>query len=53
MQKTINILVADDHQIIRTGVKLMLNSQQNISFNIHEVSDGNEVLSVYKKERID
>jgi len=53
MQKTIRILIADDHQIIRTGVKLMLNSQDNISFETFEVSDGNEVLRAYKAEKID
>lgn len=49
MQKTIRILIADDHQIIRTGVKLMLNSQDNISFETFEVSDGNEVLRAYTR----
>lgn len=53
MQKTINLLVADDHQMIRTGVKLMLRNQNKMLFNIFEVSDGNEVLQVYKKEKID
>jgi DNA-binding NarL/FixJ family response regulator len=53
MQKTINLLVADDHQMIRTGVKLMLTNQNKMLFNIFEVADGNEVLQVYKKEKID
>lgn len=53
MQKTIKILITDDHQMIRTGVKLMLNSQDKISFKIFEVPDGNEALKVYKAERID
>jgi len=53
MQRIIKILIADDHQMIRTGVKLMLNSQDKISFEIFEVSDGNEVLKKYKAEKID
>jgi len=53
MQKLVKILIADDHQMIRTGVKLMLNSQDKISFEIFEVSDGNEVLKAYKEEKID
>jgi len=53
MQKTLKVLIADDHQIIRTGVKLMLQNQEKISFKIFEVSDGNEVLKMYKTEKID
>jgi len=53
MQKLVKILIADDHQMIRTGVKLMLNSQDKISFEIFEVSDGNGVLKTYKEEKID
>lgn len=51
--RTIKILIADDHQIIRTGVQLMLKNQTKISFEVFEVSDGNEVLKVYKNEKID
>ncbi len=53
MQKTVKILIADDHQIIRTGVKLMLNNQDKITFDIFEVPDGNKVLRLYKTEKID
>jgi len=53
MRKTIKILIADDHQMIRSGVKVMLNSQDKISFKIYEVSDGNEVLKIYKSKKID
>jgi DNA-binding NarL/FixJ family response regulator len=53
MLETLKILIADDHQIIRTGVKLMLKNQDKISFETFEVSDGNEVLRTYKTEKID
>ena len=53
MSKTIKILIADDHTMIRTGVRMMLESQDKIPFNIYEVSDGNEVLKVYKSKKID
>lgn len=41
--KAIRILLADDHQIIRDGIKLML--KKNPEFSIeHEVNNGREVL---------
>lgn len=42
--KTINLLLADDHMIIRDGIKLML--KKNTEFNIlYEASNGKEVIS--------
>ena len=40
-----NILLADDHRILRTGLKLLLASQDDCKV-VAEASNGQEVLAV-------
>lgn len=45
--KTIRIILADDHQIFRDGIKALLSDEQNIEV-IAEASNGEELLSLLK-----
>jgi len=51
---TINLLIADDHQIIRDGIKLLLADNSEISI-ISEASNGKEVIDYLSspKDKID
>ena len=40
-----NILLADDHEIVRTGIKRILETHESIS-RIYEASDGKEALKI-------
>ncbi len=51
--KNINLLVADDHPMIRNGVRLMLENQTLYKFNIIEASSGEEALSIMKNSKMD
>ncbi|MCE3294888.1 MAG: response regulator containing a CheY-like receiver domain and an DNA-binding domain [Crocinitomicaceae bacterium] len=53
MNKEINILIADDHLMIRSGIKLMLEQQKQFVPVISEASTGLEVLEVIKNTMID
>lgn len=46
----INLLLADDHQIIRDGIKLMLTNYNEINI-VFEASNGNEVINYLQNER--
>ena len=46
MENQLKILVADDHNLIRKGVKLMLEDQHEFSPKITEASSGSEVLTL-------
>lgn len=46
--KKIRILIADDHNIVRTGLKLLLRSAKDFSI-VGEASNGEEVLSLVRK----
>ncbi len=46
--KKIRVLVADDHHIVRAGVRLMLNAQEDIEV-VGEASDGQEALDLVAK----
>ncbi len=48
----IKILIADDHRIVREGLKLILEEPSDISV-ISEASDGFEVLSLVRKNKYD
>ena len=48
----IKILIADDHLIIRQGLRLILETETDFEF-IGEASDGNEALSLCKKLKPD
>jgi two-component system, NarL family, response regulator NreC len=45
--RTIRILLADDHQLMRSGVRLMLEREPDISV-VGEASDGREAVSLVK-----
>lgn len=51
--KRINLLIADDHPMIRNGVRLMLDNQSLYKFNISEASNGEEAISMMKNEIFD
>lgn len=44
----INIILADDHLVVRRGIKLLLDSQENIKV-IAEADDGRKVLDILSK----
>ena len=53
MDKPIKILIADDHKMVRNGVRLMLESQKVFKTIITEASNGFEVLHFLEKEQFD
>jgi two-component system invasion response regulator UvrY len=48
----INVLIADDHPIVRTGLKLTISDQSDMKV-IYEASNGFEVLEFLKKNKAD
>lgn len=50
--ETIRILVADDHQLVIDGIKLMLSSEPDLVF-VAEANNGKEVLKMLKKHPVD
>lgn len=53
MKNKFKILIADDHQIVRTGIKMTLEGQDSFESEITEVSDGMEVIDIVQKENFD
>lgn len=53
MENQLNILVADDHSLIRKGVRLMLEDQTEFVPKITEASTGSEVLSFINEHTFD
>ena len=51
-RKKLRILLADDHRVLRTGLKLLLSSQEDFIV-VAEASDGQEVLDVLKGTETD
>jgi DNA-binding NarL/FixJ family response regulator len=51
----INVLIADDHKLVRTGLRLMLTMQQNPEYNflITEAVDGDEAITKALKKDFD
>lgn len=50
----VNILIADDHKMIRDGIRLMLSLQSNkINFFISEAADGGETVSLALRKNFD
>lgn len=47
-----NILLADDHRILRTGLKLLLASQDDCKV-VAEASNGQEVLDILEETDVD
>ncbi len=52
MSEVINIILADDHEIVRKGLKLLLETEGDIDV-IAEASDGEETLEVVKQHQPD
>jgi two-component system, NarL family, response regulator NreC len=46
----IRIILADDHSVLRTGLKLLLNNEPDMKV-VGEASDGEQVLRLLEKER--
>ena len=53
MSKKINVLVADDHQVVREGIIAMLSHQKSLQLQFHEAANGLEVLQIIKSTKID
>ncbi len=52
MNKTIHVLIADDHPLFRQGLKNALSDTAFIG-EIHEVSDGSEAISFFREQQAD
>lgn len=52
MEKQLNILIADDHAIVRIGLKIMIR-QINSEINIEEAGDGKSVIQKLKSGTFD
>ena len=53
INRTVKILLADDHQVVRNGLVLMLDQQKSFIPHIIEARDGNEVIEKAEKELFD
>ncbi len=53
MSKSLKILIADDHEMIRNGLTLMLETQKEIDLHISQASNGNEVLQQLNRYTFD
>lgn len=51
--KKLKILLADDHAVVRNGIKLMLSQQKTFFPIIEEAEDGEEAISKAQKENYD
>jgi two-component system, NarL family, invasion response regulator UvrY len=48
----INLMIADDHPIVRKGIKQLFDETQDISV-VYEVSNGQEIFNIIKEKKID
>ena len=53
MIKTYRVLIADDHQLVRNGVRLMLENQKEFKPIISEVSNGEDALKIVQRGEVD
>jgi DNA-binding NarL/FixJ family response regulator len=51
--KKINLLLVDDHELIRKGLTLMLQTQKKIELNIFQANNGKEALKIVNMQSID
>ncbi|TNE54365.1 MAG: response regulator transcription factor [Bacteroidetes bacterium] len=49
MERYVDMLIADDHSMVRNGLKLMLHQQNYFIPNVTEASDGTEVISLFEQ----
>ena len=52
MQNTIRLVIADDHEIFRDGLALMLSKQENLSL-VGQAADGRELIQLVAQEQPD
>ena len=52
LAKTINVILADDHTLVRAGIRALLEKLPAVKV-IGEASDGREVLNLLKTQRPD
>jgi len=50
--RTINVLIADDHPLMREGIAAVISSQPDMQV-VGEASDGNEAIAMYRQLRPD
>jgi two-component system response regulator NreC len=53
IKNKINLLMIEDHHLIREGVKLMLNDEEEYTFDFTEVTSGEEALEILKIQNFD
>ena len=53
MSEEIKVLIVDDHEIVRQGFNLILSSQDELNLVVSELTDGEDVLALYKEEKFD
>lgn len=51
--KIINLLLVDDHELVRKGLTLMLETQKNIDLKITPANNGKEALKLLEKQAFD
>lgn len=52
-KRKIDLLLVDDHQMVRTGIKLMLDQQQSFTAKVSEASDGEEAIALIESMDFD
>jgi DNA-binding NarL/FixJ family response regulator len=52
-QAKINLLIVDDHYLIRQGLKLILSSQKELEFNVNEVDSGEKAIEFWLAKPVD
>lgn len=53
MENAISLLLADDHCLVREGVKLILNTQNLHNYTVCEAEDGEQVLKLLEQVQFD
>lgn len=50
---SINILIIDDHPVVREGIKALLTASSSRTYRYFEAADGNEAMRTVKTQRMD
>ena len=50
-QKSINILIVDDHPVVREGIKALLTASSSRTYRYFEAADGSEAMQIVKTVR--
>lgn len=51
-QKSINILIVDDHPVVREGIKALLTASSSRTYRYFEAADGSEAMQIVKTVRM-